>query len=497
MIEADFPLLSLLIIILPLGGALIWLWPNEAHARWLALATAMIGLMLSLTVLFRFDVGVSGFQFVERAAWMTSINAQYQVGVDGLSVLFLPLTVILFIGVILSSWNSIAHMQRLYFSLLLLLESATLGIFCALDGILFMLFWELTLIPIYFLVSFWGIGPNRRFAAVKYTLFMLAGGIPLIFGFVILAFSHAELTGGIPSGLTFDYLEWLKTPLSLDIQKQVFLLLMLGFAFKIPLVPFHTWLPLMAMQGPASVTATLLGLKLGAYGVIRYVVPLAPQAAQEFAWLLATAGVIGMLYGAITAMAQTNLRRMLAFSSISHIGLVVLGIAAFTQQGLQGAIFQLLNFVVVASSLFLITGLLHHRMGSTDIISLGGAARTMPLLSAFFLLFGLAAMGIPGTSGFPAEFLILYAAITTHTGAGLAALATVLIGAAYFISLYRKAFLGPVTNKAIKQAVDLQPRELFIIGLSAALILAAGFYPSGVLDLIDASTQSWITHLKS
>ncbi len=305
------------------------------------------------------------------------------------------------------------------------------------------------------------------------------------------------MTSGIPSGLTFDYLEWLKTPLSLDTQRQVFLLLLIGFAFKIPLVPLHTWLPLMAMQGPASVTATLVGLKLGAYGLIRYVIPLAPQAAQEFAWLLATAGAIGMLYGAVAAMAQTNLRRMLAFSSISHVGLVVLGIATFTQQGLQGAIFQLLNFVVVASGLFMITGLLHHRMGSTDIISLGGAARTMPLLSAFFLLFGLAAMGIPGTSGFPAEFLILYAAITTHTGAGLAALATVLIGAAYFISLYRKAFLGPVTNTAIKQAADLQPRELFIIGVSATLILAAGFYPASVLDLIDASTQSWINHLKS
>jgi NADH-quinone oxidoreductase subunit M len=399
--------------------------------------------------------------------------------VDGLSVLFLPLTVILFIGVILSSWHSVAHMQRLYYSLMLLLESATLGIFCALDGILFMLFWEMTLIPIYFLVSFWGVGPNRRFAAVKYTLFMLAGGIPLIFGFVLIAFSHAEIAGSFPSGLTFDYLEWLKTPLPLDIQKQVFLLLLLGFAFKIPIVPFHTWLPVMAMQGPVAVTATIVGLKLGAYGIIRYVVPLAPQAAQEFAWLLATVGAIGILYGAVTAMAQTNLRRMLAFSSISHVGLVILGIASFTQQGIQGAIFMLLNFVVISSGLFLITGLLHHRIGSTDIISLGGAARSMPMLTTFFLLFGLASMGIP-----------------THTGAGLAALAAVVLGASYFVSLYRKAFLGPATNPAVKQSVDLQGREFLIIGVFALLILIAGFYPAGVLDLIDVSTQDWVNHLK-
>ena len=194
-------------------------------------------------------------------------------------------------------------------------------------------------------------------------------------------------------------------------------------------------------------------------------------------------------------MAKANLRIMLAFSSISHVGLVMLGIAAFTQQGLQGAIFQLLNFVIVSSGLFLMTGLLHHRIGSTDIISLGGAARSMPLLSAMFLLYGLAAMGIPGTSGFPAEFLILYAAITTHTGAGLAALAAVLIGAAYFMTLYRKAFLGPITSTAISQADDLQPRELFIIGLSAILILGAGLYPAGVLDLIDMSARTWIEQL--
>ena len=496
MTEATFPLLSLLIITLPVGGALIWLWPNASHARWIALATAIVDLLLSLTVLFQFDAGITGFQLIERAEWIPSINAQYQVGVDGLSVLFLPLTVILFIGVILSSWRSVTHMQRLYYSLMLLLESATLGIFCSLDGILFMLFWEMTLIPIYFLVSFWGVGPNRRFAAVKYMLFMLAGGIPLLFGFVLLAFNHAEIAGSLPSGLTFDYLEWLKTPLSLEIQKQVFLLLMLGFAFKIPIVPLHTWLPVMAMQGPVSVTATLVGLKLGAYGVIRYVVPLAPQAAQEFAWLLATLGAIGILYGAVAAMAQTNLRRMLAFSSISHVGLVILGISTFTQQGIQGAIFQLLNFVVISSGLFLITGLLHHRIGSTDIISLGGAARYMPKLTSFFLLFGLASMGIPGTSGFPAEFLILYSAITTHTGAGLAALAAVVLGATYFVSLYRKAFLGPATNAAVKQSVDLQGREFLILGVFAIFILVAGFYPAAVLDLIDVSTQDWIKHLQ-
>ena len=244
-----------------------------------------------------------------------------------------------------------------------------------------------------------------------------------------------------------------------------------------------------------AVTETLVGLKLGAYGIIRFVVPLAPQAAQEYAWLLATIGVIGMLYGAFAAMAQTNLRRMLAFSSISHVGLVVLGISAFTLQGIQGAVFQLLNFVIISSSLFLLTGLLHNRLGSTDVVSLGGVARSMPLLSSLFLLFGLASLGIPGTSGFPAELLMLYAVITTHPGAGLAALFCVIAGAAYFINLYRKAFLGPVTNPAINQASDLLARELYVIGASIAVVVIMGLYPSLVLDLIGNTTQDWITRL--
>jgi len=320
--------------------------------------------------------------------------------------------------------------------------------------------------------------------------------VPLLFAFVLLAFNHAQLVGGIPAGLSFDYLVWLQTPLQKEMQTLVFLLLLLGFAVKIPIVPLHTWLPVVAMQDPAAVVAIMLGLKLGAYGLLRFVIPLAPQAAQDYAWLLTTLGSIGVLYGAITAMAQTNLRRMLAFSSISHVGLVVLGIASLTEQGLQGAVFQLLNFTLIAGGLFLLTGLLYQRIGSTDVISLGGAGKTMPILTSFYLLFGLAAMGIPGTSGFPAEFLILYAVITTHTGAGLAALVVVIIGAAYFLVLYRKAFFGAVTNPDIAQAQDLQRRELIFIGFFALLILVAGLYPAGVLQVMEVSVQEWVGRLQ-
>ncbi|MDP2783247.1 MAG: NADH-quinone oxidoreductase subunit M, partial [Sulfurimicrobium sp.] len=469
----NMPLLSLLFLTLPLGAALIWLLPRPEWAKRIALATVLLDLCIALVVIFRFDPSQSGFQLVEQARWIPTLNIQYLVGVDGISLLFLPATILLFIGVILSSWNSVTTLPRLYYSLLLVLETATLGIFCSLDTMLFFFFWELSLIPIYFLVSLWGIGPNRRYAAVKYILVMVAGGIPLLFGFILLAFGHATNGGG----LVFDLPTLLATPIPAKLQLAVFLLLLLGFAVKIPVFPLHTWLPLVAMEGPAAVTALLVGIKLGAYGLIRFAIPLAPQAALQMHWLLVALGTMGMLYGAVAALAQTNLRRMLAYASLSHVGLVVLGIASFDLQGMQGSVLQLLNFTLAAGGGFLLISALHHRTGSTDILSLGGAARSMPLLASFFLLFGFAGMGLPGTSGFPAELLILISTFKHHIGAGLAALFAMVLGAAYFLSLYRRAFLGPVTNPVVADAMDLRPRELAIAILFASLILAVGFYP--------------------
>lgn len=492
------PLISLLIISMPLGAGLIWLIPGHRQARWIALGTALFDLLLALLILFRFDPSQGGFQMVETLDWIPTLNIHYQVGIDGFSALFLPLTVLLFIAVLLGSWNSARTMPRLYFSLLLLLESTTLGIFCALDTMLFFLFWELTLVPLYFLISFWGIGPNRRYAAVKYILFMLAGGIPLLFGFILLAFNPAEAAGGtLPAGLVFDYQTILSNPLPVEMQTLVFILLLLGFAFKTPIFPLHTWLPVVAMEGPASISAIMTGLKLGAFGMIRFVVPVAPAAAQEFHWLLAGLGVIGILYGAILALAQTNLRRMLAYSSISHVGLVLLGIASFNIQGIQGALFHLLNFTLIAGGIFIITGFLHQRIGSTDIISLGGVVQSMPLLTAFFFLFGLASMGVPGTSGFPAEFLVQISALTTHTGAGLAALFGVVLGAGYFLSIYRRAFLGPVRSPVVSDALDLRRRELLVVSVMAALILFGGLFPDAVLNIIRTTSEQWVSNLSN
>jgi NADH-quinone oxidoreductase subunit M len=493
---AAIPYLSL-VLLTPLAGTLlIWLKPDPAKASWIALGAVLLDLALALTATAEFEPSKGGFQLVERHDWIPTLHIQFLVGVDGISMLFLPFTLLLFLGVILASWTSVGRMPRLYYSLLLVLQCATLGIFCALDAVLFFLFWELTLIPIYFLVSLWGIGPNRRYAAVKYTLFMLMGGVPLLFAFLILAFNQAALTGtGIPAGLSFDYPSLLGTPLPHNAEITVFLLLLLGFGVKTPLFPLHTWLPVLAEEGPIGIAALMTGLKLGAYGLVRFVVPLAPQAAQELHWLLAGLGVIGILYGALAALAQTNLRRMLAFSSISHVGLVVLGIASFDLQGIQGALFQLLNFTVVAGGLYLVTGFLHQRTGTTELIGLGGAARTMPLLASFFLLLGLASMGLPGTSGFPAELLLILSALDTHSGSGLAALVGLVIGAGYFLGLYRKTFFGPVRTIYVDRALDLRKRELLVAILFLLVVLALGLYPQGILDLTQRAGEDWTFRL--
>lgn len=482
------PLLSLLFVALPLGAAFAWLWPRPEQARLIALVTALVDLLISLVILLRFDAGESGFQMVEQADWIPSLNIQYLVGVDGISVLFLPATILLFIGVILASWTSVTHLQRLYYSLLLLFETATLGVFCALDSMLFFLFWELSLVPLYFLVSLWGVGANRRYAAMKYILVMLAGGIPILLGFILLAFNHAEQAGG----LAFDLPTLLATPIPSQTEMAIFLLLFLGFAVKVPVFPLHTWLPVVAMEGPVAVIALLVGLKLGVYGLIRFAIPLAPEAAHTLHWLLAGLGTFGVLYGAVAALAQTNLRRMLAYSSLSHVGLVLLGLASFDVQGLEGAVLQLLNFTLIAGGLFLLTSYLHHRTGSSDVINLGGAARSMPLLASLFLFLGLASMGMPGTSGFPAELLIFLSALDSHAGAALAALFGMVVSAAYFLTLFRRAFFGPVTSPVVADAVDLVPRERNVLLFYACLVLVLGLFPAVLLDVIRPSAELWL-----
>ncbi|MBF0339905.1 MAG: NADH-quinone oxidoreductase subunit M [Magnetococcales bacterium] len=483
---SSLPLLSGLIGLPVIGALVAWLMPQGRAARTVALAAAGAEMALALLAVRAMDFARPGFQLVERHAWIPSLHAEYLVGVDGLSALFLPATALLFLATLLAGWNMANRvMPNLYFALLLLLEGVTMGIFSALDTLLFFLFWELTLIPLHFLIALWGMGPNRRHAAVKYTLFMLAGGAALLLGLLLVAQAH-------PGQHPFDLPRLLQVPMPRDLQWPVFFLLLVGFGIKVPIVPLHVWLPVVAMEGPVAVTAIMTGLKLGAYGLLRFLLPLTPQVSRELHWLLAGLAVVSIIYGALSAMAQTNLRRMLAFSSIGHVGLVVLGLATFSIQGVQGAVSQLLNFSITTGGLFLIAGFLHQRLGSTDLIHLGGLVKPLPLMAGFFLFLGLAGMGMPLTSGFPGELLLLTSALRSHAGAGLAALGGVILGAGYFLGFYRLAFLGPPGAATPSTLPALLPRELAILITFGVLILIFGLFPELLFQVSRAAAGAWL-----
>ncbi|CAG1023473.1 NADH-quinone oxidoreductase subunit M [Patescibacteria group bacterium] len=492
----DLPILSVLIFLPLLGAVLTWLCGNVALSKKIALGFALLELLFSVVLLCLFQSEKDSFQFVEQARWIPSLNIQFLLGVDGISVLFLPLTALLTIMAIVSSWNTIQHLSSLHFALLLALEGISIGVLSALDLILFFLFWELTLPPIFFLIGLWGIGPKRRGAAMKYVLFMLAGGVPLLFAFLMLAMNHAKMVGNgsIPHDLSFSFPLLLNTPLPNELQATVFFLLFLGFAVKAPIVPLHTWLPTLAMESATHTTALLIGLKLGIYGLVRFTMPLAPLAAVQYSWAFGILGAVALIYGALIALQQTNLRRLLAYASVSHVGAVIIGLSALNAQGLQGAIFQLVNFSLIASSLMLIAGFIQHRLGSTDALHLGGLAKVMPRLTCFYFLFTSASMAIPLTSGFPAELLIVIGALTSHPTLGIATLAGTVLCAADMLSYTRRAFFG-VTNARLEHTQDLRPRELALLCIPALLVLMLGLLPNQVLNINNKTVATWLNRL--
>jgi len=487
----NLPLLSICVF-WPLGGALLLAVCKPERAKPLALAVAALELLLTLGVVIVFDPERSGFQLLEDRLWIEALNVHYLLGVDGISLLFLPMTALLTLLAIAMGWRSVTTLQRFHLALLLALETATLGIFTALDLVLFFLFWELTLPPLFFLIGLWGSGAQRRYAAMKYTLYMLFGGVPLLFGFVLLALQHAEITGS----LSFSLPQLLALPMSDSLQRSIFALLLLGFAVKAPLPPFHTWLPSVAFEAPAQITALLTGLKLGLYGIVRFAVPLAPEAAGEQRWLLAIVGAATLIYAGLIALQQTNLRRLLAYAGVSHVGLVLMGIAASNIQGLQGALMQMLNFGIAAAALMLLAGMLQQRLGSTDILHMGGLAKPMPRLTTLFIVFALSAIGVPGTNGFPAEWLLLWATVEAFPVLSVPVLFAAVVGAAYSLGFIRRGFFGPAVREAVSNGEDLLPRELAILAVPALLVLWLGLFPQHLLSIQAPSITAWTHRLQ-
>lgn len=473
-VQPDLPLLSLLLATPCVGVAALAFFPARWAARVSATAVAM-SLLLCAALVFSFAPGADGFQFVDRAAWIPTLGIGYVVGVDALSIFFLPLTVLLFAGALISVRGSDLFRPRLFHGLVLLQLAISLAILCALDTLFFFAVWEAALVPFYFLVTVWcehAQLPRPRQTVMQYLLLMLASGVFLLFGLLLAA------QGNEGVGLALDLTQTRVLPR--DAQTAVFVLLLAGLAAKLPIVPLHTWLPRLALDSPAGLVASFAALKLAAYAFLRLTPALTPDAARDAHWLLAGLGGLTLLYGAVSALAQSNLRRALAFSAISHLGLVLVGISAFNPLGRQGAVLLLLSFPLTSGGLFLLTSFLHRRVGSTDFFALGGIVHSAPRLAALFLFFALASIGLPGLIAFPAELMILVAALQTHTGAGLAALFGAVVGAAALVVAYRRVFLGPPRVSV----PDLRPDEFALALLFAMLTLVCGIYPSLLLNVL-------------
>jgi len=493
---APFPVLSALVL-LPVAAALaLQLAPSERSASRIALGAMVAELVIALGVLVGFRPALAQTQFAERAEWIPTVGAVYHVGVDGLSVLFLPATALVALLALVSSWRAVRFHLRGFLASLLLLEAATMGIFVSLDLLLFFLFWEAMLVPTYALIRVWGVGPERQAAAAKYAMYMLVGSAPMLVAIALLGINAREAVAAGTGGYTFDLPALLRTPVPLTLQAVVLFAFAFSFAVKSPLFPFHSWLPGALLEGPAGVAIFLVGLKLGIYGFLRFAIPLAPDAAREWGWVIAALGVVSIVYGGLVALVQPNLRRLLAFAALTHVGLATVGVFSLNQEGVQGALLLMVNVAISATGLSLLAGALHARLGTTELTALGGLARYAPRLAAAFLVFGLAGIGLPGTSGFPAELLVFIGAFRAQPALAALALLGAILGAAYFLTYFERAFLGPASREAVRAIRDLRPREAAAAAVLATAILAIGAFPGPLLEITDGAARALVQRVE-
>lgn len=494
-----FSILSWILFLPVIGAAVLWLIDDEDKVRSYALAIALVELALAVCVLARFVPGSAAMQYAERVRWIPSLGISYHLAVDGISVLFVGLTAFLTVLVVIYSWDTIRHQVKLYMMCLLALETTTMGVFVSLDLILFFVFWELMLIPSYFLIKLWGGGAERQYAALKYVLYTLLGSVFMLVGIALLNINfHQWATLHHTDQLySFDLLELLTVPIPISQQVLIFWLMFMGFAFKAPVFPFHTWLPDVLLEGPIGMAVVLAGLKLGTFGFMRFSIPLLPDASQNenVVTVVMLLGLAAILYGAVMALIQPDFRRLLAYSSISHLGFVVVGLFALNYQGLQGSLLTMINLGFSTAGLFFIAGFLYSRQQTTQLSAFGGMAKQVPLLATFFLLIGLASIGLPGTNGFVGEFLILLGAFKAKWWFGAVAVLGVIFGAAYFLWYYERAMLGPV-GKAVRDTIaDLQLREVVIAASLSVMILWIGLYPAPFLKMMNGSVQALVDRL--
>ena len=480
-----------LITFLPLLGVLILmtLRGDDAavlrNARWTALWTSLIVFLISLVLWARFDLRDAGYQFTESANWLPEYGIGYRMGVDGISVLFVLLSTALTPICILASWDAITVRVREYMAAFLILETMMVGMFAATDFVLFYMFFEGVLIPMYLIIGVWG-GPRRVYASLKFFLYTFTGSVLMLLA--LLAMWHQ-------AGST-DITVLLHTPFSARMQFWLFLAFLASFAVKVPMWPVHTWLPDAHVEAPTAGSVILAGvlLKMGAYGFLRFSVPMLPIAAQHFAPLMFALGVIAVIYTSLVALAQEDMKKLIAYSSVAHMGVVTIGIFTFNIQGIDGALFQMISHGVVSAALFLCVGVIYDRMHTREIARYGGLADRMPAYAFLFMLFTMASIGLPGTSGFVGEFLVLVGAFQVNFWVALLGSFGMVLGAAYMLYLYRRVIFGQLARPDLKAILDLSPRELAIFAPLAVLTLWLGIYPTSFTGFFAASVAAMVDH---
>lgn len=485
-----------LMVFLPTLGAIVLLFLPRERENWikgLALAVTLLVFALSLIVFGRFDESVPGMQFVERFPWIKAWGADYYLGIDGISLLLVVLTTFLMVLSILSSWSSVEKGIKEYMIAFLLLETGMIGTFCALDLLLFYLFWEFTLIPMYLIIGVWG-GPRRVYAAVKFFLYTMAGSVLMLVAILALYFAHGKATGQY----TFDLFALYNTPLDLKTQLLLFSAFALAFAIKVPMFPFHTWLPDAHVEAPTAGSVILAGvlLKMGTYGFIRFAIPLFPQAAQQMVVLVSVLALIGIIYGALVSMVQDDLKKLVAFSSVSHLGFVMLGMFAFTTQGVQGSVYQMLNHGVSTGGLFILVGMIYERRHTRLIKEFGGLAKVMPVYATFFLIVALSSIGLPGTNGFVGEFTILLGTFKARPVFAVLGATGVIFAAGYMLWMIRRVLFGPMSKEENLALRDLTPREVLTLIPIVVMIFWMGIFPKFFFKKMDLSVQSFLKDLQ-
>lgn len=460
---------------------------EQARAvRWLALIGALASFLITLPLYANFRPDTAAMQFVEHRVWFDRFNVNYHLGVDGISLWFVLLTAFINVIVVIAGWEVITRRVNQYMGAFLILSGLMIGVFTALDGMLFYVFFEATLIPMYLIIGIWG-GPKKIYAAFKFFLYTLLGSLLMLVALIYLY---------VKSGGSFDIATWQALPLPGPAQSLLFFAFLAAFAVKVPMWPVHTWLPDVHVEAPTGGSAVLAAimLKLGAYGFLRFSLPVTPDASREWAWLMIALSVVAVIYVGLVAMVQRDMKKLVAYSSVAHMGFVTLGFFIFNDLGVSGALVQMVGHGFVSAAMFLCIGVLYDRVHSREIASYGGVVNTMPRFTAFAMLFAMANAGLPGTAGFVGEWMVILAAVKANFWLGLAAATSLILGAAYTLWMFKRVYFGDVANEDVRALKDIDAREFLMLALLAVAVLWMGLYPKPITDVMNASVAELLRH---